>query len=67
MVASPVEELNAFYCYAHEDQALCVQLERHLSNLKELYHLKTWLDREILPGENWELLFPCIFWQFGVS
>lgn len=54
MAALQAEELSVFYCYAHEDQAFREQLEQHLSNLKRLYHLKTWFDHQILPGENWE-------------
>lgn len=54
MPTSQTKELKVFYCYAREDQHLREQLEQHLSNLKRLYHLKTWFDREILPGEDWE-------------
>jgi tetratricopeptide (TPR) repeat protein len=54
MTALQTEDLTVFYCYAHEDQEFREQLEQHLSNLKRLYHLKTWFDRQILPGENWE-------------
>ena len=54
MSTTPTKELNVFYCYAHEDQSFRERLERHLSNLKRLYHLNTWFDRQILPGEHWE-------------
>jgi hypothetical protein len=54
MTASQTEDLTVFYCYARKDQVFREQLEQHLSNLKRLYHLKTWFDRQILPGENWE-------------
>jgi tetratricopeptide (TPR) repeat protein len=53
MQVSPEKELNVFYCYAREDQSLSQKLEQHLSNLKRLYHLNTWFDRQILPGDNW--------------
>jgi hypothetical protein len=48
MATSATNDLKIFYCYAREEQ--------HLSNLKRLYHLKIWFDREILPGENWETI-----------
>lgn len=54
MALSPTEELKVFYSYSHKDQDYRQQLENHLSNLKRLYHLRTWFDREIIPGENWE-------------
>src|SRR5579859_5716242 len=46
--------LNLFYCYAHEDRALCDTLDRHLSVLKRQKLLETWCDREISPGVEWE-------------
>jgi tetratricopeptide (TPR) repeat protein len=49
--------LTAIYCYAHEDQSLCEQLEQHLINLKRLYHLRTWFDSQILPGEDRKKIF----------
>ncbi len=52
MTVLPAEELTIVYCYAHEDQLLCKQLEQHLINLKRLYHLRTWFDSQILPGED---------------
>jgi tetratricopeptide (TPR) repeat protein len=48
------EELEIFYCYAREDDALRKELEIHLSGLKRTYHLKHWHDSEINPGEQWE-------------
>lgn len=54
MTALQSEELTVFYCYAHEDRMFREQLEQHLSNLKRLYHLNTWFDHHILPGEDWE-------------
>ncbi len=54
MASFPTDELKIFYSYAHQDEAYRQQLENHLSNLKRLYHLRSWFDREILPGEHWE-------------
>jgi Flp pilus assembly protein TadD len=52
MTALHTEELMIVYCYAHEDQLFCEQLEQHLVNLKRFYHLKTWFASQILPGED---------------
>jgi hypothetical protein len=51
---SLVKTIKIFYGYARNDQELRNALENHMSNLKHLYHLETWFDREILPGENWK-------------
>src|SRR6266699_1943266 len=48
------QEIKLFYCYAREDKALRDELEKHLSNLKRQYHLTTWYDHAIPPGEDWE-------------
>jgi tetratricopeptide (TPR) repeat protein len=55
MVDPSEREIKLFYCYAREDKALRSELETHLSWLKRRYHLTNWHDREILPGEDWEL------------
>ena len=54
MTTLRTKELKVFYCYARRDQDLRDQLERHLSNLKRIYRLETWFDRQISPGDNWE-------------
>lgn len=54
MIRTPKETLKIFYSYAHEDQEYRNQLDRHLSNLKRLYNLETWFDRQIRAGDNWE-------------
>lgn len=46
--------LKIFYCYAHEDQSLRDELEKHLSPLKRLDRIIDWCDREIKPGTNWK-------------
>jgi hypothetical protein len=42
-----------FYSYAHEDELLREQLEKHLSLLKRQGFISGWHDREILPGATW--------------
>jgi hypothetical protein len=54
MTETSKHEIKLFYCYAHEDKALCIELEKHLSPLKRQYLIKSWHDREIIPGEEWE-------------
>ena len=54
MSTSSTNRLKIFYCYARKDQNLREELDHHLSNIKRLYHLEMWFDREINPGENWE-------------
>src|SRR5437660_5533170 len=42
-----------FYSYAHTDEALREQLEKHLSLLQRQGLLSTWHDRAIQPGNTW--------------
>ena len=48
--STPVE---VFYSYAHEDEALCNELEKHLSLLQRQRLITAWHDRHILPGTDW--------------
>lgn len=43
-----------FYSYSHKDESLQEQLETHLSLLRRKGYVKTWHDRCITPGEEWE-------------
>ena len=45
--------LILFYSYAHEDQALRDQLEKHLRQLQRQGLISAWHDRHILPGGVW--------------
>ena len=42
-----------FYSYAHKDEPLRNELEKHLSLLQRQGIIKTWHDRKIAPGTNW--------------
>ncbi len=53
-MAAATSEIKVFYCYTHEDQEYRAQLEAHMANLKRLYNLQTWFDRDILPGDQGE-------------
>src|SRR2546421_9745171 len=48
--ASPV---IVFYSYAHEDESLRNELEKHLSLLQRRGIITTWHDRKIVPGTDW--------------
>lgn len=42
------------FSYAHADEALRNELEKHLSPLKRMGRIDTWHDRRISPGEEFE-------------
>ena len=42
------------FSYAHADEALRNELEKHLSPLKRMGRISTWHDRLIVPGEEFE-------------
>ena len=45
--------LTVFYSYAHEDETLRDELEKHLSLLKRQGVIDDWHDREITAGQHW--------------
>src|ERR1700730_15817417 len=45
--------LTLFYSYAHEDELLRNELEKHLSLLQRQGLISEWHDRQILPGDEW--------------
>lgn len=47
------KELTVFFSYSHRDKDLRERLEIHISALKKYRNIKTWYDREILPGKDW--------------
>lgn len=51
--ARSTNPLEPFYSYAHEDEALRDELEKHLSNLKRQGYISTWHDRNISAGREW--------------
>jgi hypothetical protein len=44
--------ITLFYSYAHEDEALCRELDKHLSLLQRQGIIHPWHDRMIVPGTN---------------
>lgn len=50
----PTQPIEVFFSYAHEDEELRDQLEKHLSTLKKNGFIAGWHDRKIGAGEEWE-------------
>src|SRR2546421_2088635 len=49
----PMNPIKVFYSYAHEDEAFCAQLEKHLSSLRHQGFIEEWHDRMIFAGTDW--------------
>lgn len=47
-------KLTLVFSYAHADEELRNELEKHLSPLKRMGRIDTWHDRRIVPGEEFE-------------
>jgi hypothetical protein len=45
--------LTVFYSYAHKDEKLRDELEKHLSTLHREGLISSWSDRKIVPGTEW--------------
>ncbi len=45
--------LDVFFSYAHEDEALCDELQTHLAGLERQGLIRTWHDRRIGAGQEW--------------
>ena len=54
MLPKSTEVVKIFYCYARKDRNLRDELEKHLFVLKHQGKIRSWHDREILPGASWE-------------
>lgn len=46
--------VSLFYSYAHEDEPLRIDLERHLRILQLRQQIQPWHDRKIVPGQLWD-------------
>ena len=52
--AIPVPQLvELFYSYAHADELLCRELQKHLTALRRSSLISDWYDRKIDPGSEW--------------
>ncbi|MFM9944656.1 MAG: toll/interleukin-1 receptor domain-containing protein [Bacteroidia bacterium] len=47
-------KLNLFISYAHEDEELKKELDKHLIMLKRSGKIEAWNDRKIMAGEEWD-------------
>lgn len=45
--------VELFYSYAHCDEPLCKELQKHLRALKRSGLIRDWYDRKIEPGSEW--------------
>src|SRR5262245_30776428 len=50
----PVGPVEVFYSYAHEDEKLRQELEKHLSSLQREGLITGWHDRRIVVGQEWQ-------------
>lgn len=46
--------VELFYSYAHADEPLCRELQKHLTALKRSGLIRDWYDRRIEPGDEWD-------------
>jgi len=51
---SPSTEIEVFFCYSHVDEELRDQLEKHLSLIQREGLIKSWHDRKIGAGQEWD-------------
>ena len=51
---TPPASIEVFYAYAHEDEELVKELQKHLSILKWQGVIREWYDREITAGTDWK-------------
>ncbi len=55
--AAPVPDnvpVTLFYSYAHEDEGLRDELQRHLTILERRGVIRSWHDRAITAGSDWD-------------
>ena len=50
----PTRAIEVFYSYAHEDEKLCDELEKHLANLRRQRIIASWYDHDISGGKQWD-------------
>src|SRR5205085_5289211 len=53
MTTEPVQSIELFYSYAHEDERLRKELEKHLALMKRQKLISAWHDRNIGAGTEW--------------
>jgi len=50
---STTNPVQIFYSYAHEDEALRDDLDKHFAALRRQGYIESWHDRRIGPGKEW--------------
>ncbi len=53
-MAEPAQAFEIFYSYAHKDEKLRDELDKHLYNLQRQGLITEWYDRDISAGTEWE-------------
>lgn len=53
MTSGQAKTIHIFYCYAHQDDLLRDNLDRHLEPLKHLGIIDTCCDHEVQAGSEW--------------
>lgn len=48
--------LKVFLSYSHNDLQMMRRLDTHLAPLKRLDRIESWNDRDILPGQEWDVI-----------
>ena len=48
-------KLNVFISYAHEDEAMKNDLDKHLIMLKRSDKIEVWTDKAVLAGDEWDV------------
>src|SRR5690242_971619 len=48
------QSIKVFISYAHEDERLCKELDKHLALLKRQKIIDVWHERDISAGTEWE-------------
>ncbi len=49
-----MKKVKIFLSYAHEDESMKEQLDRHLIMLKRSGKVEVWQDRKIMAGDEWD-------------
>ena len=48
------DKVTIFISYAHADEDLKKELDKHLAGLKRSKKIETWNDRQIIAGQEWD-------------
>jgi len=54
MSPEPQNSAEVFFSFAHEDEELREEFEKHLSNLRRQGVISNWYDRDISTGNGWD-------------